>query len=75
LLSTPFKPSSSYEWRTFYFVDPSAEYAPVTNEPYILASQDGSILLVHSDLRGEASVERLPAGDYVIKPALRAVDF
>ena len=63
------------EWRSFYVVDPSADDAPVRQEPYFVHTPDGIVWATHTDARGELTSEHVPAGDATVWPATREGEY
>ncbi|NVB80453.1 MAG: hypothetical protein HOV81_18820 [Kofleriaceae bacterium] len=46
-------------WRTFQVVDPSADDAPVRQEPYFVHGPDGVVWATYTDARGEINSEHV----------------
>ncbi|HUJ60792.1 MAG TPA: HEAT repeat domain-containing protein [Kofleriaceae bacterium] len=63
------------EWRTFYVVDPSADDAPVRQEPYFVHTGDGVVWASFTDARGELTSEHVPPGDATVWPASREGEY
>jgi HEAT repeat protein len=70
-----FTPPRRSTWRSFYFVDPALDDAPVAEEPYFIVAADGLVTAYFSDARGEAGEEWFPPGDYTIAPRARSRQF
>lgn len=62
VLEKPFSPPPRTDWRAYYFVDPGSGDAPVRQEPYFVDGADGLVTAMYTDARGEATIERFPAG-------------
>ena len=71
----PAAPIARSEWRTFYVVDPSADDAPVREEPYFVHTPDGLVWATYTDARGEITSEHVPPGDATIWPASREPEY
>lgn len=67
----PGPPPARTEWRIFYVVDPSADDAPVRQEPYFVHTPDDLVWASYTDARGELTTEHVPPGDAVVWPASR----
>ena len=52
-LLQPFVPVARSDWRSFHFVDPDRDDAPVRQEPYFVAGADGLVTALYSDARHE----------------------
>ena len=63
------------EWRTFYVVDPSADDAPVRQEPYFVHTPDDLVWASYTDARGELNSEHIPPGDAVVWAASRETEY
>jgi HEAT repeat protein len=68
-------PVARSEWRTFYVVDPSADDAPVREEPYFVHTPDGLVWATYTDARGEITSEHVPPGDATTWPASREPEY
>jgi HEAT repeat protein len=68
-------PIARSEWRTFYVVDPSADDAPVREEPYFVHTPDGLVWATYTDARGEITSEHVPPGDATTWPASREPEY
>ncbi len=64
-------------WRTFQVVDPSAEDAPVRQEPYFVHGPDGVVWAGYTDARGELHSEHVAAGTEQehVRPASREAEY
>lgn len=71
----PAPPVARSEWRTFYVVDPSADDAPVREEPYFVHTPDGLVWATYTDARGEITSEHVPPGDATTWPASREGEY
>ena len=71
----PAPPIARSEWRTFYVVDPSADDAPVREEPYFVHTPDGLVWATYTDARGEITSEHVPPGDAITWPASREGEY
>jgi HEAT repeat protein len=71
----PAAPVARSEWRTFYVVDPSADDAPVREEPYFVHTADGLVWATYTDARGEITSEHVPPGDATTWPASREGEY
>jgi cellulose synthase operon protein C len=71
----PAPPSARSEWRTFYVVDPTADDAPVREEPYFVHTPDGLVWATYTDVRGEITSEHVPPGDATTWPASREGEY
>jgi HEAT repeat protein len=67
-----FVPPPRDEWRSFAFVDPDRDNAPVLQEPYFLATSDGLVTALYTDADGAWVEEAFPAGDYRLAPRAEA---
>jgi hypothetical protein len=66
------------KWVTFYVVEPTADDAPVRQEPYFVQTPDGLVWATYTDGRGFLTSEHVPAGDadtWPIEPASREAEF
>jgi HEAT repeat protein len=63
------------EWRSFYFVDPSSDDAPVRQEPYFVHTSDGIVWAGYTDARGELTSEHVPPGGETVWPATRETEY
>ena len=63
------------EWRTFYVVDPTADDAPVREEPYFVKTPDNLVWATYTDARGEITSEHVPPGDADVWPASREAEY
>jgi HEAT repeat protein len=68
-------PVARSEWRTFYVVDPTADDAPVREEPYFVHTPDGLVWATYTDARGEITSEHVPPGDATTWPASREPEY
>lgn len=71
----PTEPVARSEWRTFYVVDPTADDAPVREEPYFVHTPDGLVWATYTDARGEITSEHVPPGDATTWPASREPEY
>jgi HEAT repeat protein len=71
----PAAPVARSEWRTFYVVDPTADDAPVREEPYFVHTPDGIVWATYTDTRGEITSEHVPPGDATTWPASREPEY
>jgi HEAT repeat protein len=64
-------------WRTFQVVDPSADDAPVRQEPYFVHGPDGVVWASYTDARGELNSEHIAPGTEQehVHPASRESDY
>ncbi len=64
-------------WRTFQVVDPSAEDAPVRQEPYFVHGPDAVVWASYTDARGELDSEHVAAGtdQEHVRPASRESEY
>jgi HEAT repeat protein len=69
------QPAARTEWRTFYVVDPTADDAPVREEPYFIRTPDGLVWATYTDARGEITSEHVPPGDADVWPASREPEY
>ncbi|MBV8760705.1 MAG: HEAT repeat domain-containing protein [Deltaproteobacteria bacterium] len=69
------QPVARSEWRTFYVVDPTADDAPVREEPYFIRTPDGLVWATYTDARGEITSEHVPPGDADVWPASREPEY
>lgn len=72
-----FQPVARTHWRTFQVFDPSADDAPVRQEPYFVHGPDGVAWATYTDARGEISSEHVAPGtdrDHV-RPASREPEY
>lgn len=69
------QPAARTEWRTFYVVDPTADDAPVREEPYFIRTPDGLVWATYTDARGEITSEHVPPGDADVWPASRESEY
>ena len=69
------QPAPRTEWRTFYVVDPTADDAPVREEPYFIRTPDGLVWATYTDARGEITSEHVPPGDADVWPASREAEY
>lgn len=69
------QPVARSEWRTFYVVDPTADDAPVREEPYFIRTPDGLVWATYTDARGEITSEHVPPGDADVWPASREAEY
>ena len=69
------QPLPRSEWRTFYVVDPTADDAPVREEPYFIRTPDGLVWATYTDARGEITSEHVPPGDADVWPASRESEY
>ncbi len=69
------QPAPRTEWRTFYVVDPTADDAPVREEPYFIRTPDGLVWATYTDARGEITSEHVPPGDADVWPASRESEY
>jgi len=64
-------------WRTFQVVDPSADDAPVRQEPYFVHGPDGVVWASYTDARGELNSEHVAPGTEQehVRPASRESEY
>jgi HEAT repeat protein len=64
-------------WRTFQVVDPSADDAPVRQEPYFVQGPDEVVWASYTDARGELNSEHIAAGteQELVHPASREPEY
>jgi len=70
-------PTARSHWRTFQVFDPSADDAPVRQEPYFVHGPDGVVWASYTDARGELNSEHVApdtAQDHV-RPASREAEY
>jgi HEAT repeat protein len=65
------------QWRTFQVVDPSADNAPVRQEPYFVHGPDEVVWASYTDARGELTSEHVAAGTdrEHVRPASREAEY
>jgi HEAT repeat protein len=64
-------------WRAFQVFDPSADNAPVRQEPYFVHGPDGVVWASYTDARGELDSEHVAAGTERehVRPASREAEY
>ena len=75
IAKAPPAPMPRTEWTTFYVVDPSADDAPVRQEPYFVVGADLIAWATYSDPRGHITSEHVPHGDATVWPASRENEY
>jgi len=65
------------QWRTFQVIDPSADDAPVRQEPYFVHGPDAVVWASYTDARGELDSEHVAAGTdrEHVRPASREPEY
>jgi HEAT repeat protein len=77
LSAAPPPPAARSHWRTFQVFDPSADDAPVRQEPYFVHGPDGVVWASYTDARGELNSEHVApdTGRDHVRPASRESEY